>query len=525
MSDSREKRRNLFSEGLERAASSGASTETVQRYGSAVKEHSVAYSGMDNEAGVKFTRGLKSVSESKINPDFAENNIKQQAGFSAEIKSAARGNAENIINKKPVRILRTDDLGSVNDQIRDLVEVDQNGNIIKGSGTQLKFVGRDPEALLGKLASQKYKKYLDADVLLGVADDDYAALIGKGGKGGIIDQRIAALQKQAQKCDELGNSSVADVKRKEIAKLRQIRKNLRKTRVTRKDSIEARLNPKLSTVKDIARVANRAGLEQAKYGAAISGSISLISNTVAFLKGDKTLGEAAESVAAAAGTGAAVGYATGFAGATIKGLLQNSSSVFLRGVSKSSLPAHMVNSVISVGKSLHRYMTGKITGTECLNEIAQDGVGTVGSVMFSTISVGSLSTAAPALVSAAVGMGAAMVGYALATAAYKELSSAMNYAKIARAERILIERECEESIKMIKEYRREMEEQVSRYLSDHKRAFESCFRALDSAILKDDVDGFIRGNSELQMILGRKPQFDSFDEFDRLMKSDSPMVF
>ena len=74
MSDSREKRRNLFSEGLERAAISGASTETVRRYGSAVKEHSVAYSGMDNEAGVKFTRGLKSVSESKINPDFAENN-------------------------------------------------------------------------------------------------------------------------------------------------------------------------------------------------------------------------------------------------------------------------------------------------------------------------------------------------------------------------------------------------------------------------------------------------------------------
>ena len=225
------------------------------------------------------------------------------------------------------------------------------------------------------------------------------------------------------------------------------------------------------------------------------------------------------------GPEAAVGYATGFAGATVKGLLQNSSSALWRGVSKSSLPAHMVNSVISVGKSLHRYMTGKITGTECLNEIAQDGVGTVGSVMFSTFGVAALPAAAPALISAAVGMGAAMVGYALATAAYKELSSAMNYAKIARAERILIERECEESIKMIKKYRREMEEQVSRYLYKHKSAFESCFRALDSAILKDDVDGFIRGNSELQMILGRKPQFNSFDEFDSLMKSDSPMVF
>ena len=127
MPDEREKHRSRFSEGLENAAITGAAAETVRRYGSAVKEHLVAYSGMDNEAGVKLTRGLKSVSESKINPDFAENNIKQQAGFSAEIKSAARGNAENIINKKPARIRRTDDLGSVNDQIRDLVEVGPDG--------------------------------------------------------------------------------------------------------------------------------------------------------------------------------------------------------------------------------------------------------------------------------------------------------------------------------------------------------------------------------------------------------------
>ena len=313
MSDEMEKRRSLFSEGLERASISGAAAEAVQRYGSAVKEHSVAYTGMDNEAGIRLTRGLKSVSESKINPDFAENNIKQQAGFSAEIKSAARGNAENIINKKPVRIMRTDDFGSVNDQIRDLVEVGPDGRVLPGSGVQMKFVGSDPKALLGKLTSQKYKKYLDADVLLGVADDDYAVLMGKGGSGGIIDQRIAELRKQAQRSEELGNQSIAEGKRKEIAKLRQIRKNLRKSGLTRKEAVDARLNPEISTAKDIAEVANRAGLEQAKYGAAISGSISLISNTVAFLKGDKTFGEAFGSTAAAAGKGAAASYATSFA--------------------------------------------------------------------------------------------------------------------------------------------------------------------------------------------------------------------
>ena len=260
-----------YSEKLEDAALAGGAAETVRRYGSAIKEHSVAYYGVDNEAGVRLTKGLKSISESKINPDFADSNIKQQAGFSAEVKSTARGNAENIINKKPVRIRRTDDLGSVNDQIRDLVEVGPDGRAIPGSGVQMKFVGSDPKALLGKLTSPMYKKYLDANVRLGVADDDYAALMGKGGSGGIIDQRIAELKKQAQRSDELGNSSVADGRRKEIAKLRQIRKNLRKSGLTRKEAIGARLNPELSTAKDIVGVANRAGLEQAKYGAAVSG--------------------------------------------------------------------------------------------------------------------------------------------------------------------------------------------------------------------------------------------------------------
>lgn len=101
----------------------------------------------------------------------------------------------------------------------------------------------------------------------------------------------------------------------------------------------------------------------------------------------------------------------------------------------------------------------------------------------------------------------------------------MNAASYARSERIRIERECEESIRMIRQYRREMEEQVDRYLSEHKKAFESCFMTLDDAILHDDVDGFIRGNAEFQGILGGKAQFSSFNEFDGLMRSDEDFVF
>lgn len=217
-----------YSEKLEDAALAGGAAETVRRYGSAIKEHSVAYYGVDNEAGVRLTKGLKSISESKINPDFADSNIKQQAGFSAEVKSTARGNAENIIRGRSTRFRRTDDLGMVNDPLRDVVEVDASGRVIPGSGSQMKFVGGDPEALLDKLTSPKYQKYADNNVPFMVADDDYAALMGTNGNDGIIDRRIAELERQAKRTQESGNSSVAAQKRQEIAKLKQIKKDLKK---------------------------------------------------------------------------------------------------------------------------------------------------------------------------------------------------------------------------------------------------------------------------------------------------------
>ena len=132
---------------LKNAVISGAAAETVQRYGAAAKEHFVAYSGVDNEAGKTLAKGLKSVSQERINPQYRYRNIHQQAGFSAEIKDVARENAKNIINGSAERKIRTDDLGRVNDPLFDHVKLDANGKPINGTGAQMKFIGaseKDP---------------------------------------------------------------------------------------------------------------------------------------------------------------------------------------------------------------------------------------------------------------------------------------------------------------------------------------------------------------------------------------------
>ena len=173
MSDNKDiKKKNIVN-----AAIVGATYDATQKYGAAIKQHFVAYSGIDNETGISLVKGLKDIAEGKINLDYEFQNISQQAGFAAEVKEVARSNAEAIINGDSVRKIRTDDLpkttnllgGSINNCYYDTVQVDKNGNIIEGSEAQMKFLGssqNDPEGLenakraFQKLSSEKFKKYL-----------------------------------------------------------------------------------------------------------------------------------------------------------------------------------------------------------------------------------------------------------------------------------------------------------------------------------------------------------------------------
>ena len=113
-----------------------------------------------------------------------------------------------------------------------------------------------------------------------------------------------------------------------------------------------------------------------------------------------------------------------------------------------------------------------------------------------------------------------VMAYTASMAAYKELRKAQKEYEEAHEERILIEKACEESVAMIRKYREEMDRVVSKYLTEHLETFESGFAAMDQAIMDGDVDGYIKGNVEIQKILGYDIQFTYQQEFDDLMDSD-----
>ena len=118
------------------------------------------------------------------------------------------------------------------------------------------------------------------------------------------------------------------------------------------------------------------------------------------------------------------------------------------------------------------------------------------------------------------GMIGSAVGYALTSACYGELLSALKDAKLAHEERLKIEKYCEEAIKMIIEYREQMNETVNKYLTDIRDTFDETIMLADKSIWQNDIDTFIDAANKMSIKMGRKPQFNNFKEFDSLMVSE-----
>lgn len=555
------------SENIKNAAIAGAETEIVQRYGSAVKEHSVAYSGVDNEIGKQLQRGLKNISEANVNPDYKKTNLKQQAGFAAEEKSVAKGNAENIIHRDKKRYTRTDDIkkqkygnndiGGTNDQLYDIALFDEV-NIIDAE--QLKFIkqGKTAAETIDALCTDKsYQKYFDKDIKLGIATDKYnfdqrklnkeiSALKEKLKMGGLskseekriqekirlfdgtknaseyAEKKATLLMEQADEVESRGKKDAAEKLRATARKYKQFSKNVADTKVTEKEAMFARLHPKLSTAQDIAKLSHRAGVQGAAIGAGIAGISSIIQNLVAYAKGEKTAEEAGKSVVLSTGKGSVIGYATAFAGAAIKGAMQNSKQEITRAISKTSFPAQIVSITIEVSNTMRLYLLGEIDGVECLSMLGEQGCGMLSSSMFATIGGAAGAVAGPAGI-AVGGMIGGMVGYVFNSAFYGLLKDSLTEAKFAHEYRLQIETECAQAINLAKEYQEEIQKTAQKYFSEYLSVFNSSFDLMKQAIESDDIDLFIKGNQGIQNQLGYKSQFSNFSEFDGLMNSSDSL--
>ena len=495
---------------IKNTAISLSTNEVVSRYGSANAEFIKGYTGIDNEIGIKLSKGLKDISKHKLNPEYIDQNIKQQAGYSAEVALTSKDNAELIIKGSKTRVSRSDDLLQYgkNHNVVDRVQV-IDGQIISGTETQVKFVGNRNKLFKDITKTDgKFARY--RGIKLEIPSEQYEGAV-KYCKAEAIN-----LRKNAIKAEENGKLEVAKQLREQADNYDELSKNIKDTGMTTNEAISYRMNPLKNTIKDIAKTSHRAGLEGAKYGVLIGGSISILQNIFSVAQGEKKLDEVALDVTKDTAFSGALGYSSAAVGSAIKSGMQQSSKKALQNISNTSVPTLVVSVCLSLGTSIKRYFNNEINGLEFLEEIGEKGSGMLSAGMMSAL--GQIAIPIPFL-GAAIG---GMIGYSLSSIFYKAVLDSGKMAKLAENRY--------KEIKYVQEYLREqIEIEKDIFLKFIEKEFlvinKEVNLLLDSIEKSDyDIDTFANQINQISNLLGKELQFKNQSEFNQFMGNKNKIL-
>ncbi|RUP34387.1 MAG: hypothetical protein EKK45_03275 [Curvibacter sp.] len=488
-----------------------SNSEVISRYGSANAERVIGLTGTDQVTGQRLSKGLLDIAKHKVNADPLEaaKNIKQQAGFSAEVATTSRDNAEAIIKGSKIRTSRSDDLPQFgkNHNVVDRVQL-LDGQVIEGSQSQMKFVGNRDE-LLNKIAKEDGKFARYRGVKLELPSEQFE------GAAEHCQKQAEQLRFNASQAEQAGKPAVAERLRNEADNYDELALNVRDSGLTTEQAIFYRTHPRIATAVDIARTSHRAGVKGAQYGAAIGGTISLVRNIFSMAQGEVNASVAAKTLATDTAKASAMGYATAAAGSAIKGTLQQSSSQTLRALSQTSAPALVVNICISLGASISRYAKGEISESQLLAEVGEKGAGMLSGAMMAAL--GQLAIPVP-FVGAAIG---GMIGCTLSSLFYQ---SALNSARDVELSRDNLKR-CraiqKEARASIAEEQAALDKFLQREIPELVKETKELFILLDDE--SSDINAFTRAINEYAKLLGAQLQFNSLSDFRSFMDSDQPL--
>ncbi|MDD2729034.1 hypothetical protein [Malikia sp.] len=498
--------REIFRSGIALSAS-----ETVSRFGSANAEFIKGYTGTDNETGQRYAKGLADIAKHKVNSDPMEaaKNIKQQAGFSAEVAATSRDNSEAIIAKSKVRTIRSDDITEYgrNHNIVDRVQI-LDGQIIEGSQAQMKFVGNRDQLFKDiALEGKKFERYRGTKLELPSEQYEGAAQHCR--------EEAQQLRFNADRAEQSGKTDISAKLRREANNYEELANNISDSGITTEQAIFYRKYPKIATAIDMARTSHKAGLEGAKYGSVIGGSISLLQNIFALAQNEKSLGDASTDFAIDTTKAAALGYSTAFAGSIVKSGMQQSSNQTMRSLAGSSAPALAVNVCVSLSGSIKRYVQGEITESQLLAEVGEKSTSMLASGMIATL--GQIAIPIPFL-GAAIG---GIIGHTLSSIFYQ--------AALDSARSVEISREIMERTQAIQAAAREkISQEQTAFNNFLQREFpqlqsetQQLFSIINSATC--NIDELTSSINKYATILGKNLRFNNLNEFNEFMNSGEPL--
>lgn len=503
--------------------------ENAQKHGEAAFQFVDGYFG-DAATGKKGLRDIKGYKTTEAR------NVEQQAGFSAEIYYTSEQNANNILAGKRERVVRTDDIGQVNNPRADHVTVDGNGKVTGQS--QMKFRGDSANAALGakdnvkKLMTEKeWAKYGDGDITLPSEQVPHAKAYAAS--------EAAKLRKQAEHLRKSGRGDEALKKEARAERYDDLSERMKDSGITREKAVKLRKNPESVVLKDTLRTAHEGGVKQAKTGAMLAGGISAAQNVAAVAKGEKSVGAAAIDTAVDTAKGAAVSYVTttgasllkvGLQEAGKRSATQGSKQVFTA-LGKGNTPALIVTSTLEVGKSVKRYLDGELDAKGLVAELGEKGTGIVASTFGAELggvigtAVGTMifpgvGTAIGAVAGAVIG---SMVGYMVGTQLYQSTLQFLALPLEAEKWR-LIKEMCDQAREIMERERLELVLLYAAHFASRQVQLLGHFESIRESILANDSQAIISRLGNIAVLFGGTLGFKNFEEFDAFML-DPDLVF
>lgn len=513
---------------LRDATIANAGKEAIERYGRAASEHIKAYTGFEwnnqatGQSGV--AKGLRDIADSKVHPDFEYQNMKQQAGFSAEIKYTANKNAENMIKGKNARYRRANDVGLGNDQHNDVGEVGADGSFchnadgtVKG-GAQIKFVGnyktegdiihsahKNVDHLAG---NGKWAKYQNDDVL--VPSEQYQEMRAYAAR------RSSELLKQADKFERQGKNLEATELREKAERYQKAGRHIKNSHISSREAMDYRRQPGWETTKDVLKTANRAGLEQLGTGAIIGGVVATAQSLVHIINGEQEPSEAVGEVAKGMAVGGGAAYAMTAAGTIIKGSMQSMSNQTVQALSKTNLPAMIATGVYQIGRSFYRFAKGEIDAVELAVELGEKGVGAMAS---------SWGAAVGTLVLPGIGtVVGSIVGYMASSMIYQGALQAFEDERLSWENRDKIHAYVESAKAQLEQETEAIERYYVNLYARRKQVFRSELQQVRRASMRDDFNAFAAGLQQIVGEFGDNLQFHTFKEFDEFMNDENSVL-
>lgn len=464
-------------------------------------------------------RSLTDISNYKVNKDYKEQNLKQQAGFSAELIKEARDNKEAIKMGDQARTRTTDDVLTTNHTTYDHVKVDPKGNVIEGTGTQMKFMKSSVNTqgtekfnvLENMIKDRKWDRYDKIEV----PKEQYEGILKSA------DEKARDLREQAKDLLKRNETQKAEQKINQADQYEDAKKRIVKSNLSTDEALFARKNPKLFIAKEVARDSHHAGVEAAKGSLILSGAISTSQNLFQVLYNEKELSEAVKDVGETVVKSGAMAYGIGVSGTLIKTAMHTAKNESVRRLGTTTAPTLIATSTVEVTKSLKRYAKGEIDEVELVNELGEKGTGML-SAGYGAAAGGVIGTVILPGVGTAVGsfIGSTL-GYTISTVLYQGVLETLENEKISAKRRATLEALSAQTVAYISATRDELIEYADAVYHERTENTEQLLEQLNNNIIGNNINGLFETINHLGDSFGLELQFNTFEEFDNFMLDDS----